>query len=75
MSVVDIHSHILPGLDDGSPDMATSLAMARLAVAAGITTMIGTPHGSLASLPARQPIRMMQPTVCPAASGMGREKI
>jgi len=44
MSVVDIHCHILPGLDDGSPDVATSMAMARLAVAAGITTMIGTPH-------------------------------
>ena len=44
MSVVDIHCHILPGLDDGSPDITTSLAMARLAVAAGITTMIGTPH-------------------------------
>lgn len=44
MSVVDIHCHILPGLDDGSPDMATSIAMARLAVTAGITTVIGTPH-------------------------------
>jgi len=44
MSVVDIHCHILPGLDDGSPDMPTSVAMARLAVAAGISTMIGTPH-------------------------------
>ena len=44
MSVVDIHCHILPGLDDGSPDMATSVAMARLAVAAGISTVIGTPH-------------------------------
>jgi len=44
MSVVDIHCHILPGLDDGSPDMATSIVMARLAVAAGITAMIGTPH-------------------------------
>ena len=44
MSVVDIHCHILPGLDDGSPDMPTSVAMARLAVVAGITTVIGTPH-------------------------------
>ncbi len=44
MSVVDIHCHILPGLDDGSPDMATSVAMARLAAVAGITTVIGTPH-------------------------------
>ncbi|MGB9578494.1 MAG: CpsB/CapC family capsule biosynthesis tyrosine phosphatase, partial [Halothiobacillaceae bacterium] len=44
MNVVDIHSHILPGLDDGSPDMRTSIAMAHLAVSAGIDTMIGTPH-------------------------------
>jgi protein-tyrosine phosphatase len=44
MSVVDIHCHILPGLDDGSPDMAISIAMAHLAVAAGIGTVIGTPH-------------------------------
>lgn len=44
MSAVDVHSHILPGLDDGSPDMRTSIAMAHLAVAAGIDIMIGTPH-------------------------------
>jgi protein-tyrosine phosphatase len=44
MSVVDIHCHILLGLDDGSPDMPTSVAMARLAAAAGISTVIGTPH-------------------------------
>jgi len=44
MNVVDIHCHILPGLDDGSPDMATSIAMARLAAVAGISIVIGTPH-------------------------------
>jgi len=44
MSVVDIHCHILPGLDDGAPDMPTSVAMARLATVAGISTVIGTPH-------------------------------
>jgi protein-tyrosine phosphatase len=44
MNVVDIHCHVLPGLDDGSPDMVTSTAMARLAVAAGISAVIGTPH-------------------------------
>jgi protein-tyrosine phosphatase len=44
MSVVDIHCHILPGLDDGSPDMTTSIAMARLAISVGISTAIGTPH-------------------------------
>lgn len=44
MSVVDIHCHILPGPNDGLPDMATSIAIARLTTAAGIRTMIGTPH-------------------------------
>jgi protein-tyrosine phosphatase len=44
MSVVDIHCHILPGLDDGSPDIATSVAMACLATSVGISTVVGTPH-------------------------------
>jgi protein-tyrosine phosphatase len=42
--VIDLHSHILPGVDDGSPDEVTSLAMARLAVADGIEVMACTPH-------------------------------
>jgi protein-tyrosine phosphatase len=42
--LIDLHSHILPGVDDGAPDMATSLEMARLAVADGIEVMACTPH-------------------------------
>lgn len=42
--MIDIHCHILPGIDDGPPDMASSIAMARAAVAAGITTVAATPH-------------------------------
>ena len=41
---IDIHCHILPGVDDGSPDMATSLEMLRIAGKNGITHMILTPH-------------------------------
>jgi protein-tyrosine phosphatase len=41
---VDIHCHLLPGIDDGATDVDESLAMARLAVADGITTIIATPH-------------------------------
>lgn len=41
---VDIHCHLLPGIDDGAKDWDESLAMARLAVADGIATIIVTPH-------------------------------
>jgi protein-tyrosine phosphatase len=42
--LIDLHSHILPGLDDGSPDMGTSLDMARIAANDGIIVMACTPH-------------------------------
>jgi len=45
-SLVDIHCHLLPAVDDGAVDWDASLAMARLAVADGISTVIATPHQS-----------------------------
>ncbi len=42
--MIDLHSHILPGVDDGAPDLAVSLEMARMAVADGIEVMACTPH-------------------------------
>ena len=42
----DIHHHLLPGLDDGSVDMETSVDMARLATADGITHVVCTPHAN-----------------------------
>lgn len=43
-NVIDIHCHILPGLDDGAKTIEDSLAMARQAVDEGIDTIIATPH-------------------------------
>ena len=41
---VDIHCHLLPGIDDGAKSWDESLAMARMAVADGITAIVVTPH-------------------------------
>lgn len=42
--MIDIHCHILPGIDDGAVTESDSLAMAREAVQQGIHTIIATPH-------------------------------
>ncbi|MBL8883959.1 MAG: capsular biosynthesis protein [Hyphomicrobium sp.] len=42
--MIDLHCHMLPGLDDGAPDLATALAMARMFAADGVTHVACTPH-------------------------------
>src|SRR5262249_43048481 len=44
--MVDLHCHILPGIDDGPDKMEDSLAMAEDAIADGITHVVATPHSS-----------------------------
>lgn len=42
--MLDLHCHILPGVDDGSASLEMSLAMARFCVNDGITHIVATPH-------------------------------
>lgn len=44
--MIDLHCHILPGVDDGAATLDDSVAMARVAVGDGTTTIVATPHGS-----------------------------
>ena len=47
MKLTDLHCHILPGMDDGSPDFETSVAMAKMALAGGVCTIAATPHSNV----------------------------
>lgn len=42
--MLDLHCHILPGLDDGAEDLETSVAMAAMAADSGVTHIFATPH-------------------------------
>jgi protein-tyrosine phosphatase len=41
---IDLHTHILPGLDDGAPDLASSMQMLRALSAQGFAEVCATPH-------------------------------
>ncbi len=54
--MIDLHCHILPGVDDGAVSLADAVAMCRLARADGCTAMVATPHRRHPSFPnATQP--------------------
>ena len=51
--MVDIHCHILPGVDDGACNMDEAIEMARMAYRSGVTDLVATPHftGNMEDLP------------------------
>lgn len=49
--MIDLHCHILPGVDDGAPDLAEALQMARMAADSGVGTIVATPHCNIPDAP------------------------
>ncbi len=43
-SMLDLHTHVLPGLDDGAVDLAAGVALCRRLHEQGVTTVVATPH-------------------------------
>ena len=60
--MIDIHTHVLPEMDDGAPDLATTAAMLDMALEDGITDIVATPHASLqfAYDPARRSLNLQR---------------
>src|SRR5437763_13770525 len=45
-AVIDLHCHLLPGIDDGAQDLDDTIAMARAALDGGVEAIVATPHVS-----------------------------
>ena len=44
VGMIDLHCHIIPGVDDGATDLSVSMAMAQAFVADGVSVVACTPH-------------------------------
>ena len=45
--MIDLHMHILPGMDDGAQDLEQSVRMADMAADSGVSVIAATPHSNL----------------------------
>ncbi len=67
--MIDLHTHILPGLDDGAEDLEEAVEMMRIAAADGITEMVATPHADLSFAPQSEAIERAMQDLAVASGG------
>jgi protein-tyrosine phosphatase len=70
--LVDIHSHIFWGVDDGADTRETSLSMLRVAHESGITDIVGTPHANAETTPDADEIARQMDDLNGAVNGQPR---
>ncbi len=58
--MIDLHIHLLPGVDDGPSDLAEAVAMCRLAAIDGSTVLVATPHQRCERWWNAEPVRLEQ---------------
>lgn len=61
--MVDIHTHLLPGVDDGSPSIAVSVPVLERFAADGVTVLVCTPHlnaSQIGSAPYAQHVKILE---------------
>ena len=73
LDVIDIHSHVLPGVDDGARNMAESLQLLKEAYRQGVKTVVATPHYSRRTQDASK--QFVQRSICVELAGIAREQI
>ncbi len=73
--MIDLHSHILPAIDDGAATLATSLEMARTAVADGITTVAATPHSPDSLAGKRYSVELLDERLATLREALAQEQI
>ena len=68
--MIDIHSHILPEVDDGPKSREGSVEMCRMAAADGVTHMVATPHPTIATTTITE---YLTPAAFSACGDIGRQ--
>ena len=66
--MLDLHCHILPGVDDGAASLDEALAMARFCVRDGITHVVATPH-------CHRVTRLLRPDILPRVVRLNEELV
>ena len=73
--MIDIHTHILPGLDDGAPELEAALEMAMLSAESGVTAIAATPHYGVFGPQAQCTKETVQSAVADFRQALTRENI